>query len=193
MEVAKQEGILRAAINAFTRHGFRKASVDEIAREAGVAKGTIYLCCQSKEDLFYQAVHREVRAFSAEMVRRIDPRKPADELLRDIASAGVTFLENHPLARDLMLGILRGQMPHWESRLDELRNIGRANAEELLRIGVRQGVFRADIDVEEVASILQDLQLSAYVLFSRSNGDEARLERRADAIVDLVLNGLRPR
>ncbi|MGZ5968756.1 MAG: TetR/AcrR family transcriptional regulator, partial [Polyangiales bacterium] len=63
MERAKKECILTEAGKAFTRFGFKKTSVDEIAKKAGVAKGTVYLAAESKEDLFYQVLHRELRAW----------------------------------------------------------------------------------------------------------------------------------
>jgi AcrR family transcriptional regulator len=44
--------ILQAAVSVFSRYGFRRASVDDVAREAGVAKGTIYLYHESKEAMF---------------------------------------------------------------------------------------------------------------------------------------------
>lgn len=44
--------ILEAAVSVFSRYGFRRASVDDVAREAAVAKGTIYLYHESKESLF---------------------------------------------------------------------------------------------------------------------------------------------
>src|SRR5207253_6325715 len=61
MELAKKECILVEAARAFARWGFKKTSVDEIAKAAGVAKGTIYLAAESREDRFYQAVDRAVR------------------------------------------------------------------------------------------------------------------------------------
>ena len=54
MDHAKRETILESATRLFARLGFKKCSIDEIARAAGVAKGTIYLACDSKTDLFYQ-------------------------------------------------------------------------------------------------------------------------------------------
>ena len=78
MELAKKECILMEAARAFARFGFKKTSVDEIAKAAGVAKGTIYLAAESKEDLFYQTLHREVRQWVAEVSKLIDPREPAD-------------------------------------------------------------------------------------------------------------------
>src|SRR5436309_9537924 len=97
MERDKKECILSAAVRAFARFGFKKTSVEEIAKDAGVAKGTVYLACDTKEDLFYQAVHREVRDWSAEIAKLIDPRLRADQLLIDIARAGIEYMNRRPL------------------------------------------------------------------------------------------------
>src|SRR5262249_2494295 len=59
--------ILDAASEAFARHGFKKTSIDDVAKAASVGKGTVYLVCDSKEDLFYQVVHREIRAWVADI------------------------------------------------------------------------------------------------------------------------------
>jgi AcrR family transcriptional regulator len=189
MERSKKECILEAARKAFERFGFKKTSVDEIARDAGVAKGTVYLAAESKEDLFYQAVHREVRSWVAEASRLIDPRRRADELLIEVAAASLEMLSRRPLARDLLLGICSGQLPGWVERLEELRALGRSAVEEILRLGVKQGVFQPSLDVEMVARILQDLQVSGYV--HAAKGEDVR--RRMMAGIDLVLNGLRTR
>src|SRR5437763_3495601 len=113
MELAKKECILVEAARAFARWGFKKASVDDIAKAAGVAKGTIYLAVESKEDLFYQALHREVRQWVAEVAKLIDPRKAADELLGEMALFGFQRLEESPLVRDLLAGKTRELLPMW--------------------------------------------------------------------------------
>lgn len=48
----KREAILVAALELFGRYGFRRTSIDDIARQAGVAKGTVYLYVENKEALF---------------------------------------------------------------------------------------------------------------------------------------------
>ena len=48
----RREQILEAAVRVFARRGFGKATVAEIAEEAGVAAGTIYIYFEGKEDLF---------------------------------------------------------------------------------------------------------------------------------------------
>ncbi len=191
MEQSKKECILSAATRAFSRFGFKKTSVDEIAKSAGVAKGTVYLAADTKEDLFYQAVHREVRAWTAELSKLIDPRVPADELLRKCAAAGLHYLRDRPLVRELLFGSHDVLLPEWSERLEELRDLGRSNALEILRLGVKQGVFRRDLDLDQVSQLLQDVTISTCLFHDRGPDRAARLARRADAAFDLLLNGLR--
>lgn len=189
MDQAKRECILVAAARAFATHGFRKASVDDIAKSAGVAKGTVYLACESKEDLFYQAVHRELRQWIAETAKLIDPRKPADELLLAAVATGANFLQTHPLVRELFEGKYNELLPKWIPRFEELRALGRKNAEEILTLGIKQGRFRKSLDVQQVSLLLQDINISMLV-FSRLNPAQDFLQRMPIAL-DLILNGLR--
>jgi len=192
VERDKKESILRAASKAFSRFGLKKASVDDIARDAGVAKGTVYLACESKEDLFYQVVHRELRAWMGECGHTLDPRIPADQLMESLTVASIAFLESRPLLRDLFLGTYHALMPRWRDRLDELRNLGRANIVELLKLGIKQGRFREDIEVEHVAELLQDLHLGTYLFRAHQlQEDPESALKRLRAGLDLVLNGLR--
>ncbi len=48
----RQDDILKAALEVFSEHGFAAARLDEVARRAGVAKGTLYLYFPDKETLF---------------------------------------------------------------------------------------------------------------------------------------------
>ncbi len=197
MEREKKDCILVSAAKAFSRLGFKKTSVDEIARDAGVAKGTIYLACESKEDLFYQALHREVRQWVAEVSKLIDPREPADELLGKMALLGFQKLETSPLVHDLLTGKTRELLPLWQDRFDGLRGLGRQNVVEVIKLGIQPKVFRKDLDVERVSQTLQDMQIAGY-LFHGGRGTrhvEAHEELMSQyaAGLDLVLNGLRVR
>jgi AcrR family transcriptional regulator len=59
----KRASILAAALALFGRYGFKRSSIDDIAREAAIAKGTVYLYFGSKEEIF--------RALSLQMIERI--------------------------------------------------------------------------------------------------------------------------
>jgi TetR/AcrR family fatty acid metabolism transcriptional regulator len=191
VDPGKKECILVEAARAFARWGFRKTSVDDIAKAAKVAKGTVYLACESKEDLFVQVVERELGAWVAAIAQMMDPAVPADQLLVRMSHAGVTYLDTHPLVQDLLFGRIGELLPALQGRLQQLRADGSAHVVKVLELGVRQGVFRPEIDCEAVASLLQDLQLTTYLFHNHGPDREARIMRRGVAAFDLVLNGLR--
>lgn len=192
MDRDKRETILDAAARAFARLGFKKTSIDAIARAAGVAKGTVYLACQSKEELFYQAVHRDLRDWIGEVGKMIDPRQPADRLLCDAAEASMVYMESRPLVRNLLAGMYHRELPGWAERFDELRTLAHANVSEILRLGVRQGRFRPELDIDTVAGALLDFQNAGYVMLARAEGKVSGevLLARLRAGLDLVLHGL---
>src|SRR5207244_12847147 len=57
----KRDAILRAAIDVFAERGYFNAQVADVARAAGVAAGTMYLCLRSKDDLLISIFERSMR------------------------------------------------------------------------------------------------------------------------------------
>ena len=187
------ERILDAAVACFGRHGYRKASIEVIAEHAKVGKGSVYLHCKDKEDLFYQAVHRELRTWTGEMSKLIDPRVPADELMYQIAVADLHFVEKRPLVQRALMGLLQADLPGWAAEFDELRAIGRRHGEELIRLGIKQKVFASDLDVEATAQVLQDMHYAGRVLGTRTHQELAEVRRHQMAAMRLVMKGLQSR
>ncbi|MFN7133239.1 MAG: TetR/AcrR family transcriptional regulator [Myxococcales bacterium] len=70
--------LLRAATRLFQKNGYRKTSVDDVAREAGVAKGTVYVHFKNKSELLFHAIAEEkkqlVAPFRALFSEPLDPR-----------------------------------------------------------------------------------------------------------------------
>lgn len=99
---AKRRRILKAATELFIQHGYRKTSVDEVARESGVAKGTVYLYFKTKADLLAQAIVEEKKRF----IIRIKPvlEAPPRERLRMYLRRALVVLHEMPLMSKLMSG-----------------------------------------------------------------------------------------
>ena len=193
MEVDTRERILAAATECFNANGFKRASIGLIAEKAGVAKGTIYLYAKDKSDLYYQALHGELRRWIAAMSRRIDRRRRADELLMEVSWANLEFLAERPLLRDLMFGASYGLLPGHAEQFDELRELGSSFVREILELGVKQGLFDKALDLPTVARALLDLQVNAVVQRHRMPERLAALSVVQAQIFELSLRGLRPR
>jgi AcrR family transcriptional regulator len=67
----REERILDAAATLLVRWGYRNTTVDDVAREAGVGKGTIYLHWKDKNALFAAAIWRASRQATDDTLRRI--------------------------------------------------------------------------------------------------------------------------
>ena len=72
--VARAHRILDAASSLILRWGYNKTTIDDVARQAGVAKGTIYLHWNTREELFAALIHRE--RLARERPARAHRRRP---------------------------------------------------------------------------------------------------------------------
>lgn len=188
----KTERLLTSAARLVEKHGLRRVSVDEIAREAGIAKGSVYLAFESKEALHRALLEREVRIWREACAGWLDRSLSAAEQFATLSKRMFDHLASHPTLVDLMLGrqaevlgAFADSLPRWRS--EAARPIG-----ELLALGVEQGDFRPSLDLEMVAMLLFELHLSTLIAsgLPEEKGRERR-KARWSAGVDLVLNGLR--
>lgn len=193
VSLERDRRIVEAAATCFVEYGFKRTSIEQVAQQAGVGKGTVYLACENKEDLFYKAVHKDLVDWTAHILQFVDPRRPVAEILHALAKNGVTYLGDHPLVRGLFAGVHERLLPDWAERFADLRTSGRATLAEVFRQGVRKGELRADLDVELAAAIVQDLQHSCYIVYGEAwLRDVPAAETRLHAQVELILHGLRP-
>src|SRR3990172_9063225 len=94
----KREAILRAAIRVFAHNGYFNSKVADIAREAGVADGTVYLYFKGKEDILHSVFDRNMEEAIVEGRRRLEGVADPRERLRQIA---LLHLERLGADRDL--------------------------------------------------------------------------------------------
>jgi AcrR family transcriptional regulator len=89
--------MLDAAVTAFARHGYRAASMDDIAEAAGVSKPLVYQYLNSKEDLFTACIRREAATLVAAVHQATaDRRAAADEQLWNGLCAFFAHTAAHP-------------------------------------------------------------------------------------------------
>jgi AcrR family transcriptional regulator len=84
----RSEEITAAALRVFTRRGLHQTTLEDVAKEAGISKGTIYLYFKSKEDLFIAAAQQVVLPPEDLLLKLpVDPIREEDlgNLLREIA------------------------------------------------------------------------------------------------------------
>ena len=185
----KREAILKAATQVFARNGFFQSQVADIAREAGVAAGTVYLYFRSKDDLLVSLFERTMRdaiaAGQAALAGVVDPRERLARIAR---------LHLERLGRDRDLAVvfqveLRQSTKFMERFSSTYLRDYLGLIRETLAHGQALGHFRADINPTIAAKIFfgaLDEMATNWMLSRRRYS----LAAQADAIVDLFVNGV---
>src|SRR5258706_3438705 len=87
--------LLSAARRVFSRKGFHDATIDDIAHEAGVAKGTVYLYFKSKQDIYLDALRDGVETLIQEMLAAVTGPGAAEAKLRQLIAVKLAFFDKH--------------------------------------------------------------------------------------------------
>jgi TetR/AcrR family transcriptional regulator, fatty acid metabolism regulator protein len=185
----KREAILRAAITVFAHNGYFNAKVADVAREAGVADGTVYLYFKSKEEILHSIFDRSVDTAIAEAKERLAAISDPREKLRQIARL---HLERLGADRDLAV-VFQVELRGSTKFMEEFSAAGFAEYLTLIRTafeeGQRAGVFRKDLNAKVVSKILfgaLDEMATNWILSKR----RYKLGPLADQVLDIVLNGV---
>ncbi|GAB4200376.1 MAG: TetR/AcrR family transcriptional regulator [Sandaracinaceae bacterium] len=99
----KREALLRAARDVLVEQGYHEAKIDEIARRAGVAKGTYYLYFHDKRAIFAELVHGLVSRLEAAIVR-VDETAELGAQVRHNIRATIAVLGEDPALARIVLG-----------------------------------------------------------------------------------------
>jgi len=102
----KRERILAAAERVFAKNGFFAARVSEIAKDAGVADGTIYLYFKSKDDLLISLFENRMKQVIA-MLERVTAGKAPVDALRSFIRAYLQLIHDEPEAAEVLTIELR--------------------------------------------------------------------------------------
>lgn len=105
--VVRERQMLDAAVAAFARHGYRAASMDEIAVAAGVSKPLVYLYLHSKDQLFAACVRREAEALSAAVRAAVELDAAPDRQLWSGLLGFFEYTAAHPDGWNLLYGQAR--------------------------------------------------------------------------------------
>jgi len=135
--------LLEAARAVVLRFGYRKAGLEDVAREAGVSRATVYNYFPNKEMLFRAIVAEELERLRLAVAEAVDLRaEPAAQLLSYVRARGAQ-LERIRSFYVLRLNVGRDVLPIVEDELGALRAQERAFLEAILRAGIARGSFRS--------------------------------------------------
>jgi TetR/AcrR family transcriptional regulator len=146
----RRTGIIDAAERLFYRKGFDNVTMDEIATEVELSKGSLYVYFRNKDSLFFAIVDREERKSLADLIQRMERPASGVEKLREL----VRWYIDHERANPAFSAMVSTYAPVIWSRIDpDNEKVLVANnaafyqlLDGVIRGGVADGSVRDDID-----------------------------------------------
>ena len=184
----RQRQILASAARLFASGRFDEVLMDDIAREAGVAKGTLYSYFPDKEELYFAVVFDGISKLNEKLSVRGDEQVTPEERLREMMHAIVSFFKQNRFFFKLM--------SIEDSKSEAGRGVNRKRwhqerhrqmdaIEAVLQKGVEAGVFEIR-HLKTEARILRDMVRSAL----QSREERLSVDEIVDTILRIFLRGV---
>jgi TetR/AcrR family fatty acid metabolism transcriptional regulator len=181
--------ILEAAVKVFARQGFYQSTVAQIAKEAGVADGTIYLYFKNKDDILVNFFHYKTKQVFERFRVEVDKVEGGLDKLRNLIRRHLTEFQ-----RDRDMAILYQVGTHQIDRLaeEQIREMSKMYQDivsEIVEVGQQEGSIRKDLYVGLVKRFILggvDEVINTW-LHSKSDYD---LVSMADPLAELFIRGI---
>jgi len=192
---ARPQELLAAALDLFVERGFAATRLDDVAKAAGVSKGTLYLYFSSKEELFKAVVRESVIPSIGRAEGMIDQfNGRTEDLFRQVATSwwqeiGMTKLSGLP---KLMMAEV-GNFPDLASFYqEEVVNRGEKLMASILARGMAQGEIRP-LDLE-IDTRLMTAPMLMMMMWKHSSGicqvEEHKLPTYLEHYIEMVLHSI---
>ena len=187
----RQDKILESAARLFSSRRFDEVLMDDIAREAGVAKGTLYTYFPDKEELYFAVVFDGISKLNERLNDRVDKDIDPEKELREMMHAIISFFaQNRFFFRLMSIEDSKNETGKGlnRQRWREERRKQMAAIEAVLQRGIGKGIFEIrHLKIE--ARILRDMVRS--VLQGRE--EQLSVDEMVDVIMRIFLCGVQKR
>jgi len=184
----RREQIVRAATKLFSSKGFNNTTIKELAAEAGISQGLVYLYVREKEDVLLLVLQQVVKEYAVEIPRSIAGVKdPLERLIRAI-DAYCRVVDRHLAATMLAYQATKSLSLSRRNSIQESEMETNAIIGEIIRDCIGQGILRpvnVDILTYQIVFAAHGWALKGWYFKPRIGSDEYISDT-----IDIILNGL---
>jgi TetR/AcrR family transcriptional regulator, fatty acid metabolism regulator protein len=187
--IDKYRCILEAAIKVFAEQGFFQSTIAQIAKEAGVADGTIYLYFKNKDDILVQFYHFKTRQVFERFRDAVGRPATAEEKLRCLIQAHLQEFQNDRNMAIVYQAETHQNRPLGREQIKDMAKMYRTIIAEVVELGQEEGTIRRDLYTGLVKRFINgavDEVINAWI----HSGGKYDLVTMADPLVDLFFRGI---
>ncbi|MBW2433654.1 MAG: TetR/AcrR family transcriptional regulator [Deltaproteobacteria bacterium] len=188
----KYHQILEAAVKVFARQGFHQSTVAQIAKQAGVADGTIYLYFKNKDDILVQFFSFRTKQVFESFREAVDGAETSIDKMRNLVRRHLAEFQ-----RDKDGAVVYQVETHQNSRLAEaqireMSKMYRDLISEIIEQGQQEGAIRKDLYVGLVKRFIIGAVDEVINTWLHAE-EEYDLVSMADPLVELFIKGIEQR
>jgi AcrR family transcriptional regulator len=184
-------GILEAARKIFANEGFSRATVDDIASAAGVAKGTVYLYYQSKRDIYFAALKFGIEQMYSRLDEELKKVSSPEQKLRTLIGVKLAYFDDNRDFFKIYYSELGNICIHPGTIDSEFKALYLEQAkvvESILKEGARKKVIRP-VRAEQAAFAISDI-IRGVVTQRVLGWSKLTISQDVDFIFDLIWKGI---
>jgi TetR/AcrR family fatty acid metabolism transcriptional regulator len=185
----KYHRILEAAVKVFAEQGFFQSTVAQIAKEAGVADGTIYLYFKNKDDILVQFYEYKTRQVFERFRESVDLAQTAIEKLRNLIRTHLEEFQKDPNMAKVYQVETHQQRQVAQEPIKAMAQMYRDMIDEVVELGQEEGTIRRNLYMGLVKRLINgavDEVINAWIHTGRTYD----LVSMADPLVDLFITGI---
>jgi len=147
----EEKQILEQAILLFTRFGIKSMTMDEVSRNLGISKKTLYQFVENKNDLVIKAISNHIEDEQCDIDKIFSEDKNAiDEILEITKMVGSDMKEMHP---SVMFDLKKYHRQAWQILVDHKDKYIHKNIKHNLEKGVKSGLYRSNLNTEIITKL----------------------------------------
>lgn len=187
-----RDAILDATDRLLAVNGYKKMTIDDLAKEVGIGKGSVYLHFESKEEIALSHIDRIVERLKARLHAIAQTKGSCEKRLRQMLIERVLYrfdsVQHYTRSLNEMLAQLRPRL------LERRRKYFEEEAKifaEVIEEGVSEGVFDVKKPSQAATALLDATNsLLPYSLSAVELGRRIEIEKKVTMVADLLLSGI---
>ena len=188
----RKADIMRAAERVFALKGYHNAAMQDIAREAQYATGTVYLYFKDKEALYFSLLEEKIKGLTFVLKENTAHITDAEDKLRIFVYESLSYFQkNQDFFKIFFSERTKGQLVK-DAKFSKSPVMAQ-NKEfvlKIIRAGQEQKIIRNDFEAAQISDILGSIFMSViFELFKGAPNDEKKIKDMSGFILDIFLNG----
>jgi len=186
----KTDLILQAALKVFSKYGFSKTTIEDIAKELSMTKGNLYLYFKDKKDLYEKAVAYGLRRWQKSAHDSIDvTADPASQIVQ-FAINGWLYLSKDIEMQNIIVNdpdvfpLFPEEDHYYKINIDSMNLL-----KEILKKGIKTKQIRNDLDIDTTTQFLYSIYVM-FVIRTYVKSETNSIEKLIDTAREVLLKGI---